>query len=275
MKTRILTSIVLILILIIMCIFAETDVFSAGLAIVTLIGVYEMLDCTKMKKNPFIAVPLYIVAVAAPFLMRHFRGEFFSHLPKLIISMLLFVLYILTVIVFSNGKLDIGEVFAAVMLSLYIIGALTCIMYVRDIENGGYYWIFAFIGAWITDIFAYFTGRFFGKHKLIPEISPKKTVEGSIGGTVFCILGFVVYAVILRECFNINVNILICSITGFVSAIVSQIGDLSMSAIKRHYGIKDFGNILPGHGGILDRFDSIMAVAVVLAIFSTRATPFM
>lgn len=275
MKTRILTSIVLILILIIMCIFAETDVFSAGLAIVTLIGVYEMLDCTKMKKNPFIAVPLYIAAVAAPFLMRHFRGEFFSHLPKLIISMLLFVLYILTVIVFSNGKLDIGEVLAAVMLSLYIIGALTCIMYVRDLENGGYYWIFAFIGAWITDIFAYFTGRFFGKHKLIPEISPKKTVEGSIGGTVFCVLGFVVYAVILRECFNINVNILICSITGFVSAIVSQIGDLSMSAIKRHYGIKDFGNILPGHGGILDRFDSIMAVAVVLAIFSTRATPFM
>ena len=275
MKTRILTSIVLILILIIMCIFAETDVFSAGLAIVTLIGVYEMLDCTKMKKNPFIAVPLYIAAVSAPFLMRHFRGEFFSHLPKLIISMLLFVLYILTVIVFSNGKLDIGEVFAAVMLSLYIIGALTCIMYVRDLENGGYYWIFAFIGAWITDIFAYFTGRFFGKHKLIPEISPKKTVEGSIGGTVFCVLGFVVYAVILRECFNINVNILICAITGFVSAIVSQIGDLSMSAIKRHYGIKDFGNILPGHGGILDRFDSIMAVAVVLAIFSTRATPFM
>lgn len=258
-----------------MCIFAETDVFSAGLAIVTLIGVYEMLDCTKMKKNPFIAVPLYIASVAAPFLMRHFRGEFFSHLPKLIISMLLFVLYILTVIVFSNGKLDIGEVLAAVMLSLYIIGALTCIMYVRDLENGGYYWIFAFIGAWITDIFAYFTGRFFGKHKLIPEISPKKTVEGSIGGTVFCVLGFVVYAVILRECFNINVNILICSITGFVSAIVSQIGDLSMSAIKRHYGIKDFGNILPGHGGILDRFDSIMAVAVVLAIFSTRATPFM
>ena len=275
MKTRILTSIVLILILIIMCIFAETDVFSAGLAIVTLIGVYEMLDCTKMKKNPFIAVPLYIASVAAPFLMRHFRGEFFSHLPKLIISMLLFVLYILTVIVFSNGKLDIGEVLAAVMLSLYIIGALTCIMYVRDLENGGYYWIFAFIGAWITDIFAYFTGRFFGKHKLIPEISPKKTVEGSIGGTVFCVLGFVVYAVILRECFNINVNILICAITGFVSAIVSQIGDLSMSAIKRHYGIKDFGNILPGHGGILDRFDSIMAVAVVLAIFSTRATPFM
>ena len=92
---------------------------------------------------------------------------------------------------------------------------------------------------------------------------------------MFCVLGFVVYAIILREGFSIQVSVWMCAIIGFLSAIVSQIGDLSMSVIKRHYGIKDFGKLLPGHGGILDRFDSIMPVAVVLAIFSTAPNPFM
>lgn len=275
MKKRLMTGTVLVAVLIIMCIFADTDVFSIGLAFVTLVGVYEMLDCTKLKSNLFIAIPLYVMAIATPFFMRHLRVEVFSHLPKLIIGMLLLVLYVLTVIIFSHGKLQIGEVFTGVMLSLYIIGSLTCIMYVRDLKNGEFYWIFLFIGAWMTDVFAYFTGRLFGKHKLIPDVSPKKTVEGSIGGTVFCVLGFVVYAIILREGFSIQVSVWMCAIIGFLSAIVSQIGDLSMSVIKRHYGIKDFGKLLPGHGGILDRFDSIMPVAVVLAIFSTAPNPFM
>lgn len=275
MKKRFITGAVLIAVLIVMCIFADTDVFSAGLALVTLIGVYEILDCTKLKGNYFISIPLYLLAVATPFFMRHLRAEVFDHLPKLIIAMLLLVLYVMTVIIFSHGKLQIGEVFTGVLLSLYIIGSLTCIMYVRDLKNGEFYWIFLFIGAWVTDAFAYFTGRLFGKHKLIPDISPKKTVEGSIGGTVFCVLAFVVYAIILRNAFSIQVSVLMCAIIGFISAIVSQIGDLTMSAIKRHYGIKDFGKLLPGHGGILDRFDSIMAVALVLAIFSTAPHPFM
>ena len=152
---------------------------------------------------------------------------------------------------------------------------MACIMYVRDLKNGEFYWIFMFIGAWMTDVFTYFTGRLFGKHKLIPEISPKKTVEGAIGGTVFCVLGFVIYAIILREHFNVMVSVWICALTGLLAAIVSQIGDLAMSALKRHYGIKDFSNLLPGHGGILDRFDSIIAVAVVLAIFASVPNPFM
>lgn len=275
MKTRIITGIFLLLFLLLMCVLADTEVFTVALALVTLIGVYEMLDCTKLKKNLFISIPLYLIAVAAPFLMRHLRAEVFDHLPKIVIAFLLFILYVLAVVVFSHGKLDITEAIAGTMLSLYIIGAMACIMYVRDLKNGEYYWIFLFMGAWVTDVFAYFTGKFFGKHKLNPEISPKKTIEGSIGGTVFCVIFFVVYAIILREVYHIPVNVLICGVTGLLAAIVSQIGDLSMSAIKRHYGVKDFGNLLPGHGGILDRFDSIIAVAVVLAIFSSRATPFM
>ena len=271
MKTRIITAIVIICIAIPIVIFSATPVFPIAIALINLIGVYEMLGCTKMRKQYFLSVPLYIFAAAVPFLLRYLRGHIFIHLPKLVIAMLLFVLYLLTVIVFSHGNMNIGEVFASALLSLYVIGACSCILYIRDFEYGKYLWLFIFIGAWVTDVFAYFVGMLFGKHKLIPEVSPKKTVEGSIGGIVFCMIAFVLYGMLLNYFFEPNVSLIVCALTGFIASVVSQIGDLSMSVIKRNYGIKDFGTIFPGHGGILDRFDSIMAVAVVLAI----ATQFM
>ena len=124
-----------------------------------------------------------------------------------------------------------------------------------------------FVGAWITDIFAYFTGKFLGKHKLIPEVSPKKTVEGSIGGIVFCSLFFVLYGFILTKLVSISsISYIVLAIVGIIISIVAQIGDLTMSQIKRKFGVKDYGKIFPGHGGMLDRFDSIIAVALVLII---------
>jgi phosphatidate cytidylyltransferase len=125
------------------------------------------------------------------------------------------------------------------------------------------------VGAWFTDIFAYFTGRLFGKHKLIPDVSPKKTVEGSIGGMIFCSLAFVGYAAIynlwLMPESGDTISYVLMALVGLVASVVSQVGDLSMSVLKRHYGIKDFGWIFPGHGGILDRFDSVLAVSILLA----------
>ena len=106
----------------------------------------------------------------------------------------------------------------------------------------------------------------FGKHKLIPAVSPKKTVEGAIGGIVFCMVFFVIYGVIVNSFTQYDISLVVLAVAGFLSAIVSMIGDLSMSVIKRTYGIKDYGKIFPGHGGVLDRFDSILAVAIVLAL---------
>ena len=266
MKTRIITAIVIVALIIPIVIFSSTVVFPIALAIVNLIGVYEMLGCTKMRKKHFLSVPLYMFAVVVPFLLRYLRSEMFEILPKMVILLLLFVLYLLSVVVFSRTEMHIGEVFASAMLSIYVIGACSCIMYIRDFEYGEFLWLFIFIGAWVTDVFAYFTGMLLGKHKLIPAVSPKKTVEGSIGGIVFCVAAFVIYGLILNHFFDPNVKIIPIAVTGLVASIVSQIGDLSMSVIKRNYGIKDFGTIFPGHGGILDRFDSIMAVAVILPI---------
>ena len=132
----------------------------------------------------------------------------------------------------------------------------------RDFENK-YIYLLVFIGAWITDTFAYFVGRVAGRHKLIPDISPKKTVEGSIGGIVFCVAAFVGFAFIIGIEY-IGVGWLILS--GVIVSVVSQIGDLSMSAIKREHGIKDYGRVFPGHGGVLDRFDSVLAVSSVMTV---------
>ena len=142
-------------------------------------------------------------------------------------------------------------------------------LYLHDsIEYGKHIYLLTFICAWTTDTFAYFTGRLLGRHKLIPAVSPKKTIEGAIGGVVFCVGATVLFGFIIEKFFNpsgdISANYLVLAISGVAISVISQVGDLIMSLIKRLYGIKDYGKIFPGHGGILDRFDSVMAVSVVL-----------
>ena len=131
-----------------------------------------------------------------------------------------------------------------------------------------------FIGAWVSDIFAYFTGRFFGKHKLIPEISPKKTVEGAVGAIVCTMLFMVLYGWIVSLCTELSVNYLVLLIAGPVLSVVGQIGDLIASLVKRERGVKDYGTLLPGHGGIMDRFDSILTVSGAAMIIVLLFAPF-
>ena len=136
-----------------------------------------------------------------------------------------------------------------------------------------------FAACWICDTFAYFVGRAIGKHKLIEKISPKKTVEGSIGGVVFATLAFLLYGLIVSLIVGSKAegpkpDYLVLAILGFSLSIVSQFGDLIFSLIKREHGVKDYGFILPGHGGILDRFDSILAVSPVLYIICVFFPPF-
>ena len=128
--------------------------------------------------------------------------------------------------------------------------------------------VLAFMIAWATDTFAFATGKLFGKHKLIPEISPKKTVEGAIGGIVFATLAFLLYGFGVELFTDLTANYLVLAISGAILAVISQIGDLIASLIKREHGVKDYSNLLPGHGGIMDRFDSILAVSTPLIFIS-------
>jgi phosphatidate cytidylyltransferase len=246
------------------------------MTICSVISVFEMLHCVKLHKNAAITVPLLLVAAATPLSMRLWGIE--PTLTAALAVILTLQLYVLAVTTFSKGKIAVTEGCTALMACTYIIAGFSSMVFLHDFHEGGrYLYLLTFIGAWVPDTFAYFTGMLFGKHKLIPDVSPKKTVEGAIGGLFFCTLAFVGFALIYNNFLipeigsvpevNPKLPVVLMAVIGLLSGIVSMVGDLTMSLIKRHYGIKDYGRILPGHGGFLDRFDSVIAVAVILAVF--------
>jgi phosphatidate cytidylyltransferase len=276
MRTRILTGIVAFLIFLPFLIFSDTIAFPIAMTICSVISVFEMLHCVKLHKNAAITVPLLLVAAATPLSMRLWGIE--PTLTAALAVILTLQLYVLAVTTFSKGKIAVTEGCTALMACTYIIAGFSSMVFLHDFHEGGrYLYLLTFIGAWVPDTFAYFTGMLFGKHKLIPDVSPKKTVEGAIGGLFFCTLAFVGFALIYNNFLipeigsvpevNPKLPVVLMAVIGLLSGIVSMVGDLTMSLIKRHYGIKDYGRILPGHGGFLDRFDSVIAVAVILAVF--------
>ena len=141
----------------------------------------------------------------------------------------------------------------------FLIGALVRL---RGMDGGKFYILVAFLLSMVADSGAYFVGRACGKHKLAPIVSPKKTVEGAVGGVVCNIVFLGLYTRLLNKCFGFTqVNYFYAAIYGVLGAVASIVGDLTLSVVKRQVGIKDYGNLIPGHGGILDRFDSTMLVA--------------
>ena len=271
MKQRIITSIVACAVLIPVLIFADTPALPVGIALCAVIGVYEMLACVGLKQSLAISAPLYLCAGAFPLLARYIKDlSLFTDVAFAALSVCL--LYLFAVLIFSHGKYTVQAIGSAFFSILYMIMGFTSIILIHDREIGGeFIYLTIFIGAWITDIFAYFCGILFGrggKHKLIPDVSPKKTVEGSIGGIAFCVLSMVAFGLIIDAVSDYHANLLLFAIAGLAVSIVAQVGDLAMSVIKRTYGIKDYGKLFPGHGGVLDRFDSILAVSVVLMVFT-------
>lgn len=266
MLKRIITSIISICILLPILFLSDTVVLPIAVAIMTTIALYEMNRCLGNEKNLYLSIPAYLFAIASPFALR-FLNESNLYVFIAFVSCAAYMLYLFFVSVLFKGHIKFAQVGEIFTTSVYIIAAFNSIIYIRDIENSGkFLYILIFIGAWITDIFAYFTGMWFGKHKLIPEVSPKKTVEGSIGGVLFCTLAFIAYAYIIKVFFDVESNIIFLAISAVIISIISQMGDLIMSLIKREYGIKDYGKLFPGHGGVLDRFDSILAVSLAFAV---------
>ena len=269
MFKRILTGVIAFcFVLVPILFFADTVVLPIAVAVFSLIATYELLHCVGLHKNLWVSIPLYLVSAALPFGVRMMTFITVLILP---LALCVILLYLLAAAVFSHGKADIQDVSTAFMLWLYsLLGFFGLIMVHDHIRGGEYLYLLAFLGAWVTDVFAYFTGVLLGKHKLIPDVSPKKTVEGAIGGVVFCTLSFVGFGLLYNHFWAADgektIPLVAMAIVGFLVSIVSQVGDLSLSLLKRKYGIKDFGKIFPGHGGVMDRFDSVLAVSIMLTV---------
>jgi len=270
MLKRVITSIVALCVLIPILLLSNTWVLPIAVAFCCFIANYEMLKCIGLVSRIELSMPLLAVSVVAPIFARSINSldKFYIAFSCVVFAI---ILYIMAVAVFSKGRVGVEDISVSAIMSFYVTIGFVSIVLLHDLFTMGHYtYLLIFIGAWITDIFAYFCGRLFGKHKLIPEVSPKKTVEGSIGGTIFAGLSFVLFGFVLNSIeISIEFGYIQLFVFGIIAAVVAQIGDLSMSVIKRRYGIKDFGNIFPGHGGMLDRFDSVLAVAIVLLIMNT------
>ncbi len=291
MKQRIITALIATCVLIPNLIFAGTPLLLISLGAASVISLFEIARCTGLHKAYPLCIPLYVVGAVFPFITRY-AGNFIDlftvtgwedlttyagDLDKLrhytLVIIMAAMLYFFAVMTFSKGKYKVSDVSVLFMASLYILFGMNGIIVMHDYRTGGeILYITIFIGAWITDIFAYFSGVIFGrsgKHKLIPDVSPKKTVEGSIGGIVFCVLVMWLYGLLCSKFTPLDSYLWFFAIGGLIASIVAQIGDLLMSVIKRNYGIKDYGRIFPGHGGMLDRLDSVLAVSVALVAFSS------
>lgn len=278
MKARFITSLIILAVLIPMVLLSEYIIYPIALALVSLLAVYEMLHVCELDRAWLVSVPAYILALGLPFGC-YFVGENAVSTYLLIVAALIFIylMYLMSVAVFSRGKLIVARASWAFFTVTYIVVSLTSLSLVRYIDRsvGLYYVILAFAASWVSDACAFLVGSLIGKHKLIPEISPKKTVEGAIGGVVCAMIAFLLFGFILDLIIeSLTVNYIVLAVLGLVLAVISQVGDLIASAIKRENGIKDYSNLLPGHGGIMDRFDSLLPVSTALLVICMIFPPF-
>lgn len=268
MLQRIITAAVLIAILLPVLFFSWqlAWLIPALAALMALCAVYELLKCLGSERDWAVAIPAYLISICLPLVTVWCEG-IAAYLLVAVAVLAVYLIYLFTVAVLRRGRMTFASVASAYVGVVYITLALASLALLRHkTADGGYLYLLVFFGAWVTDTFAYFTGRFFGKHKLNPEISPKKTVEGSIGGILFCMLSFVGFGLVMRYAYGRTVNYVMLLLAGLICSFVSQVGDLITSMIKRERGIKDFGRIFPGHGGVLDRFDSVLAISPILLI---------
>ncbi len=264
MLKRTITAVVALAVFIPILYFSDTIVFPLAMSVLSLAAAYEMVSCVGLKNNFWISVPAYLVGILLPLLPRLTD----TPVPYILAVCMIYMILVFAATVFSRGKLDFTLSASAFAGVFYVTVSFAAIVLLRDV--GKYFYLLVFIGPWVSDTFAYLCGRMFGKHKLIPEVSPKKTVEGSIGGIVFAAVAYGIYAVIVWQISDAPSfpNLLMMAVAGAIVSVISQIGDLSASVIKRRFGVKDYGWIFPGHGGVMDRFDSVILTAPVLYILS-------
>ncbi|HKM04702.1 MAG TPA: phosphatidate cytidylyltransferase [Lachnospiraceae bacterium] len=261
--TRILSSFVLVIITL-ATILKGGLLLELILLIISLIAFIELTKATKVHTIGKFLNGLEIVGclgIVAYYGVIRCSMDWKYIVMVIILTMMMHML----VYVFSFPKYSAYYVMSALFTFIYAPIMLSYIFFTRNLENGIYLVWMIFISSWGSDTCAYLVGSTMGKHKLAPKLSPKKSIEGSIGGIVGSALLSGIFGLYLVENAIISMNIIwIFVIIGAVGSLISQLGDLAASAIKRNNDIKDYGKLIPGHGGIMDRFDSVIFTAPII-----------
>ena len=247
-------------------IFSHTWALVGMVLLFSLVGVYEALKCVGLNKKPFFAVTALAVTAVAQILPRinGFSGE--KYTSTILLIYIVYTVFLMVGAVFSKGAVKIVDAMVCAVMTVYISFGFSSLVLLRDRDFGIVLLFLALLIPLISDAMAYFIGVFFGKHKLIPDVSPKKTIEGAIGGIVGVCVIVCIFGLIMQFGFGKVPNYPILLLLVFVGSIVGMCGDLIASLLKREYKIKDFGKFFPGHGGVMDRFDSIVAVSTFMYV---------
>ncbi|MBR5134338.1 MAG: CDP-archaeol synthase [Clostridia bacterium] len=269
MKARVLTGLIGGIAAILIMLFLPIWVTRVCTTLLCMIAMYELLKLIGLWKHRSISAVSLLFAASMSFL---------DLLPDPLWMIGIVSLYVLAMVclqIVYNQSVSFQKTAFLICTTLAIVFPIAFLAQLAALPDHGRAYIFyALIIAWTADMGAYFAGTFFGKHKLCPLISPKKTVEGFFGGMVssmLCsLLGALIYQLVVLNPQDLQVSYWQVALIAFVLSPVSVVGDLICSVIKRQNGIKDFGNIFPGHGGVLDRFDSLMFIAPMLYVLCSH-----
>ena len=267
MKERIIVAAVFVPLLFIVMFFLPPYVFAAVVAVICAVSSYELHHSIGQKGNERIGIYCVFAAVLIPV------GVYFDTGLQVFTAVFL----ILMCLAFTEAIIGFRTIrrvtFPQIMTTLFggavIPFLLSCLISLRNMPDGRFFVLLPVISAFVTDGGAYFSGVIFGKRKAFPEVSPKKTVEGCIGGMVIGTAAIVLYGIVVYFSTLHDINVWALILYGLVGAFVTELGDLAFSLVKREYEIKDYGRLLPGHGGMLDRFDSMIFAAPALYLLTT------
>lgn len=262
-KTRLISGIVLVAIALLV-IITGGNLLLGVIAVISLIGMFELYRVFDVQKS----VAGVVGYLAALF---YYAAFLFDFLPNQKVLYLGFLIVLLAVYVFSYPKYKADQIMAVFFGFFYVAMMLSFIYQTRMLSAGEYIVWLIFLCSWGSDTCAYCVGMLFGKHKMSPLLSPKKSVEGAVGGVVGAALLTALYCYIFKNQMDIQTaEVWMLAGVSAVGALISMVGDLAASAIKRNYDIKDYGKLIPGHGGILDRFDSVIITAPIIFFLASN-----
>lgn len=252
MLGRIMVALVGIPLLIVILFFSPVIVLTVAFSALCAIAAYELLGATQAVHNRRLVLYAAIFAALVP-LWYYFGCRIVGAVGGVFVLMLL----LFGEAIASRQTMQVEEMAMTVFAALVVPSMLSVFVLMADLEHARLYMFLPFVCAFTSDAFALFAGMRFGKHKLAPHLSPKKTIEGSVGGFLGAALCCVLYGLVIGKVLGHAPVYWVLALYGLLGSLVSQMGDLSFSYIKRQYGIKDYGHLFREHGGVLDRFDSV------------------
>lgn len=262
MKVRIISAIVMVAIFVPFLIIGELP-FAVLMGVLGMFGFYELMRVRETKKKfPFV-LKLFAYFLVLAFSMYNINSIEFAY--KFDYRVMAFIIFMFTspmVFINNTKRYNLNDALFLIGSILFVGLSFNLIVITRNFDIN--YIIYLLLITTITDTFALFTGMLIGKHKLCPDISPKKTIEGLVGGTL---MGTFIASAFYFTVISSSVSLIILVPITALLCLIGQLGDLVFSSIKRYYGVKDFSNLIPGHGGILDRFDSLIFVTLAFIIF--------